>query len=200
MLLTLLTLAVFSCGSDSGGGDSGSSSDTTTTTTTASPSATSHNQGLDCLYCHVTVFTTGSKQLLIGGTVFKSINVSDIDNVTNTCNASINVQFLDSSRNVVYDSLNYIDTISSVDNGTGNIFILSRKLSTLTGEYYMRLVTSDNTTIAQSSNRHTFTDAYGSSNPTDLFNRYSCNACHTANPQGGAHGYLYPNVNSSKCY
>ncbi|MBF0466833.1 MAG: hypothetical protein HQK88_11395 [Nitrospirae bacterium] len=205
VLLALMALVVLSCGSGGGGGGSSSSGSTyfsTTTTTTSTASGTTpgwHNQGLNCLYCHSTVFAGSTKQLLIGGTVFKTVTVSDTDNVSNACNANVHVQLVDPSFTVVYDSLNYVDTVSNADNGTGNIFILSRKLSSLTGEYYMRLVTGDNITIGQSRNLHTFTSNYDNSTPADLLNRYSCNVCHNATPQFNADGRLYPNIDASKC-
>ncbi|QWR76221.1 hypothetical protein [Candidatus Magnetomonas plexicatena] len=192
VVLVLMSLVTVSCGSS--GSDGGSSS-----SSSSSGSGTGwHNQGRDCLYCHNTDLTA-DKHLLIGGTVFKTVTVSDVDNTANACNTTVYVQFVDSAFKVVYDSSNYTDTTSSGNNGTGNVFILSRQLLTLTGQYYMRLVTSDNVTIAHSRNLHSFTSAYSSSNPSDLLNRYSCNACHTAAPQGGADGYLYPNIDSSKC-
>ncbi|MBF0518299.1 MAG: hypothetical protein HQK92_01090 [Nitrospirae bacterium] len=192
VLLALMALLTVSCGSGSGGGSHSSSS-------TSSGSNTGwHNQGRDCLYCHNTDLET-NRHLLTGGTVFKTVTVSDVDNVTDACNTTLYVQFVDSTLNVVYDSSNYTDTSSTGGNGTGNIFILSRKLSSLTGNYYVRLITSDGTVIGNSRSRHIFTSAYNNSNPSDSSNMYSCNACHTAVPQGGADGYLYPNINSSKC-
>ncbi len=193
VLLVLMALIAASCGS----GGSGSSSSGSSSTSSSGSTTGWHNQGRDCLYCHNTDLES-DKHLVIGGTVFKTMTVSDVDNVTDACNTTVYVQFLDPALNVAYDSSSY--SSSEGEHGTGNIFILSRKLASLTGEYTIRLITSDGTVIAQSRNRHSFTTgSYDSSNPTDIFNRYSCNACHTAEPQNKAEGYLYPNRDASKC-
>ena len=157
-----------------------------------------HFQGRNCLACH-NVDLKGEKHLLVAGTLFRSSNVGNPDDMASVCEGELYIQLLDSSYNVVYDSRNYRDPNSKGYKGKGNLFILKRLLSDITGEYYLRIIDSNGTTLAQSTTLHTFTSIFGfdpRQNPADASNRFSCNACHRyPNPEGGAPGFLYPNVN-----
>ncbi len=163
-----------------------------------------HFQGRNCLGCH-NVDLQPERHLLIAGTVFKSSNVSNPDDVSQACGGELYIQLLDSSYNVVYDSRNYKDPNSKGYKGKGNVFILKRLLSDITPPdgYYIRIIDANGTTLAQSSTLHTFTSIFNfdpRENPTDGNNRFSCNTCHTyPNPQSGAPGYLYPQFNTNLC-
>ncbi len=163
-----------------------------------------HFQGRNCLGCHNVDFKP-ERHLLLAGTVFKTATAGNPDDMAQVCGGELYIQLLDSSYNIVYDSRNYRDPNSKGYRGKGNVFILKRLLSDITpyGGYYVRVITKDGTTLAQSLTQHLFNgissyDPRG--NPADANNRFSCNTCHAyPNPQGGAPGYLYPQFNANLC-
>ena len=161
-----------------------------------------HFQGRNCLGCH-NVDLKPERHLLMAGTVFKSSNASNPDDTNQACGGELYIQLLDSSYNIIYDSRNYKDPNSKGYKGKGNVFFLKRTLSYLNGDYYVRIIDKDGTTLAQSSTLHKFADFYSfdpRKNPADANNRFSCNACHKyPNPQGGAPGFIYPQFNSNLC-
>lgn len=156
-----------------------------------------HFQGRDCLSCH-NVDLTAERHLTVGGTLFLSPAVNSVDDLNNACNASLRLQFLDAGFNVVYDSVNYDDPNSKGYNGRGNLFILARRLASLQGLYFIRVMLGDGTMLAQSG-PHSFTSSFDKGNPADLANRYSCNSCHSTNPLNGAPGLMFATLNSDKC-
>lgn len=140
-----------------------------------------HYQGKDCMTCH----KNGEHQILLAGTVFFAYN-----SATPCSGASL--QFMDPTNSaVIYDTTNYY---SKGVNGIGNFYI--RKTSVPTGSYFMRIISADGLTLAQSGAPHTFS---GNKTTTDLNNRYSCNACHAAVPSNGAAGPIYVQKNVNKC-
>lgn len=157
-----------------------------------------HFQGIDCLSCH-NVDLSEEKRLTVAGTVFLNPAVGDTYDLSNVCNGPMRIQFLDTSFNVKYDSINYEDQSSRGYKGKGNIFILKRKLASLNGIYFIRILSEDGVQLAQSLTPHSFTAYFDSLNPSDLNNRYSCNACHSKNPSGGAVGGIYAQDNVNKC-
>lgn len=161
-----------------------------------------HFQGRNCLACH-NVDLASEKHLLIGGTVFKSADVSNPDDITQACGGNFYLQFVDQYGNIIYDGRNYDDPNSEGHKGKGNIFILKRILQNLNGDFYVRIITQDGTLLAQSYTLHTFTDINRydpRNNPVDYFNRFSCNTCHTyPNPKGSAPGFIYPNISVNLC-
>lgn len=179
-VVLMFTVISAACGTKSGDADSGW-----------------HFQGRDCLSCH-NVDLAADRHLTIGGTVFLSPDAGDIDDLSNVCNGSLRIQLLDTDSNVIYDSINYDDPGSKGYKGKGNIFILKRKLASLQGYYYINIVSADGTTIAQSG-MHTFTSSFDKTNPADMSNRYSCNACHSTTPVNGAPGLIYAAVYTDKC-
>lgn len=156
-----------------------------------------HFQGRDCLSCHM-VDLQAQRHLTVAGTVFKSASVSDLDNLDNVCNGTLRLQFLDTSLNTAIDSKDYEDQNSKGYKGKGNVFILNRKLASLQGMYFIKLLAEDGTQLAQSG-IHQFTTSFDKNNPSDINNRYSCNACHSLSPSGGAPGLIYPTSNTNKC-
>ena len=160
-----------------------------------------HFQGRDCLGCH-NVDLQRERHLLVAGTLFKGKEVQDPDDLSLACGGKLYLQLLDKSFNTIYDSRDYRDDNSRGTRGKGNLFILLRKLNYLNGEYYVRIITEDGTTVAQSATLHRFTDINSydpRKNPYDSANRFSCNTCHRfPDPQGGAPGWLYPQ-NKSSC-
>ena len=156
-----------------------------------------HFQGRNCLACH-NVDLKPEKNLLVGGTIFKALNVQNPDNLSEICTGPVYIQFLDQNYNVVYDSRNYVAQGSKGYKGKGNFFILKRLLNYLSGSYYVRLIDEKGNTLAQSLTLHTFTDIESykpREKPVDYTNRFSCNTCHTyPDPQGGAPGFIYPNA------
>ena len=162
-----------------------------------------HFQGRNCLACH-NVDLKPERHLLIAGTVFKSATASDPDDMSQVCGGELHLQLLDGSYNVVFDSRNYKDPNSRGYRGKGNVFVLKRVFPDVTpGDYYVRIIDSNGTTLAQSTTLHAFTSILGfdpRENPTDPRNRFSCNACHRyPNPQGGAPGFIYPQFNPHLC-
>lgn len=156
-----------------------------------------HFQGRDCLSCHM-VDLQAQRHLTVAGTVFKTPSVTDLDNLNNVCNGNLRLQFLDTSLNVAFDSRDYEDQASKGYKGKGNVFILNRKLASLQGVYFIKILTEDGTQLAQSG-IHQFTASFDKNNPADLTNRYSCNACHSLTPAGTAPGLIYPTSNTDKC-
>lgn len=141
----------------------------------------SHFQGRDCLSCH-NLDLAPNKHLTIAGTLYKSANVEDMNDLENTCNADLAVEFLDASSNVVHSTVNYYDEESKGNLGQGNVFLLDRLFNApLNGTYTMRIITRDtNQTLAQSNfASHSFSSAeYSIDSAIDFSNRISCNACH----------------------
>ena len=197
-LLLLLSLSVLvGCGGEEGGEGEEEGG------TTSVQSQGWHFQGRNCLGCH-NVDLKPERHLLMAGTVFKSSTASNPEDMSQVCGGELYIQLLDSFYNVIYDSRNYKDPNSKGYKGKGNVFILKRLLPDVTsGGYYVRIIDSNGTTLAQSTTQHTFTSIFGfdpRGNPTDPSNRFSCNACHKyPNPQGGAPGFIYPQINSNLC-
>ncbi|NPA51540.1 MAG: hypothetical protein GXO22_01455 [Aquificae bacterium] len=148
-----------------------------------------HMQGRDCLACHNIDLGT-EKHLTIGGTVFKSPNITDPDDLDNVCGGNIYVRFVEPFTGETISSKDYIDPDSKGYLGKGNIFILSRLLSSLQGEFIVQIIDDKNNVLA-TSGIHSFSNQYIIENPTDPDNRYSCNACHSIEPKGGASGVIY---------
>jgi len=181
------------CGEDEEGEESEGSSSATTSSTRGW-----HFEGRDCLACH-NVDLGQDKHLSVAGTLFKSASVSDVDDLANSCNADIAIEFLDSSFNKVYSTADYYDANSKGNKGQGNIFLLDRLFNaTLNGAYTVRIVDRlTGLSMAQSNaNTHSFSGAeYSISSAEDFSNRLSCNACHN----GGTTSPLYVQSNSSLC-
>lgn len=157
-----------------------------------------HFQGIDCLSCH-NVDLISQKHQLVAGTLFKNTVISDTYDLSNVCNVPLRVQFLDFNFRVKLDSRDYEDSASRGYRGMGNLFILMRMLDTLQGSYFIRILSEDGVKLAQSVTPHSFTSSFDKSNPADLMNRYSCNACHSRNPVAGATGGIYAQTNVNKC-
>lgn len=160
----------------------------------------SHFQGRDCLACH-NIDLQQERHLLVGGTLFKDANVSDVNDLSQSCGGDFVVDFLvDPLDTTPIASIDYEDLNSKGYRGKGNIFILSRLLATLNGDYYIRIKERDtNRTMAQSG-LHTFTAGdYNINNSTDLSNRNSCNACHQQVGLSGATGHLFANARLDLC-
>ena len=159
-----------------------------------------HMSGRDCLACH-NYDLQSVRHLTVGGTVFKTQTVNNVNDVNNLCGGNLKIKFIDASNpSNVIDSTNYEDPNSKGYKGKGNVFILSRKLPNLQGNYYVQITDENNNVIAVSKLPHAFTSGYYDiTNPSDLSNRYSCNACHSVKPKGGAPGVIYPNTNSNLC-
>lgn len=188
--LIILTFILTSCGEGEGEGE--------VSTSTVSKQGF-HMPGRDCLACH-NYDLQPVRHLTVGGTVFKSQNVNDVNNVSNLCGGNLKIKFIDAITSNVIDSTNYEDTNSKGYKGKGNVFILSRKLPNIQGNYYVQITDENNNVIAVSTLPHSFTSGqYDITNPTDTANRYSCNACHSINSKGGAPGIIYPNSNANLC-
>lgn len=156
-----------------------------------------HFQGRDCLSCHM-VDLQAQRHLTVAGTVFKAPSVNDLDDLNNVCNGNLRLQFLDTGMRVAFDSQDYEDQNSKGYKGKGNIFILNRKLASIQGLYFIKLLAEDGTLLAQSG-IHQFTSSFDRNNPADINNRYSCNACHSLSPSGTAPGLIYPTINTNRC-
>lgn len=157
-----------------------------------------HFQGIDCLSCH-NVDLTEERRLAIAGTFFLNPALTDTYDLSNVCNGPLRIQLLDFTFRPKYDSKDYEDPNSRGYKGKGNMFILKRKLASITGNYFIRVLTEDGVQLAQSLTPHSFTSSFDKANPADLMNRYSCNACHSRNPSGGAAGGIYAQTNINRC-
>ena len=180
---TLLTIFFILLFSGCGGGENASNSNTSF-----------HFQGRDCLSCH-NIDLHESQNLTLGGTLYKSFDVNDSDNISEICNKKMNVHLVDDSGNIVIDTSLTQDKNSSGFFGTGNFFVLNRTLSSITGNYIVRIVDEQSNLLATSSLAHDFSSEFNKDTPSDTFNRYSCNSCHNQPAQGGAPGRLFANKN-----
>jgi len=178
-----LLLSVISCGEDEEEDDYEEYSQTIT-------AQGWHMQGRNCLACH-NVDLGAEKHLTIGGTVYKTADVTNPDDLTQVCGGNIHVNFVDKKTGeVIVSSLDYVDPNSKGYDAKGNIFILSRKLPNLQGSFIIQIVDDKNNILAVSG-EHTFETGYNNNDPTDDDNRYSCNACHSVSPKEGAPGVIY---------
>jgi hypothetical protein len=187
LLLALSTVFVMAgCGENES--DEGSSS-------TATVVQGWHNQGKDCLACH-NVDLQDERHLLFAGTVYKTENVTDTEDLNNVCGGELNVNFWDASRtNLIFASKDYVDPNSKGNRGKGNIFILQRLLSNIAPNNYYIEITDANSTVLTSYLHQFSGQDYDINNPENMSNRVSCNACHTKN------GVQYPiYVDSDKKY
>jgi cytochrome c551/c552 len=160
----------------------------------------SHFQGRDCLACH-NADLQQERHLSVGGTLFKDANVSDVNDLSLSCGVDFVVDFLvDPLDTAPISSIDYEDLDSKGYRGKGNIFILSRLLATLNGDYYIRIKEREtNRTIAQSGLHSFAAGDYDVGNSTDLSNRNACNACHQQVGQSGATGYMFANARLDLC-
>ncbi len=156
-----------------------------------------HFQGRDCLNCH-NVDLGSNKKLLFAGTLYKTNTVTDLDDLSQVCGGDLVVNFLDTSYATQVSSQYYEDSDSKGYKGKGNVFVLSRKLDSLSGEYYIQIVDKKtNKSLALSEETHTFSSrAYSVNGANDDDNRYACNACHK---NGGKATPLYVQVNKDIC-
>ena len=156
-----------------------------------------HFQGRDCLSCHNIDLNT-DKKLLTAGTLYKSATVTDVDDMSQVCGGDFVLNFLDSSYATQVSSKFYEDDDSKGYKGKGNVFILSRKLDTLNGDYFVQIIEKNtNKTLAISEKLHKFSaSGYSLSSSADNNNRNACNACHK---NGGDATPLYVQVNKDLC-
>ncbi|RMD46900.1 MAG: hypothetical protein D6834_01740 [Aquificota bacterium] len=198
LVIPVFLISITSCGE--GGGSEGGEAGTTNPGATQVSKQGFHMPGRDCLACH-NYDLQNVRHLTIGGTVFKSQNIKDINNVNNLCGGNLKIVLMDASNpSNTIDSNNYKDPNSKGYKGKGNVFILSRKLPNIQGSYYVQITDENGKVIAVSTLPHNFTSGYYDiTNPADTLNRYSCNACHSVNPKGGAPGVIYPNANANLC-
>lgn len=156
-----------------------------------------HYQGRDCLACH-NIDLEVDKHLVIAGTMFKEPFVNDVDDLTNTCDLDMALEFLNTDYSIAYSTSEYYDVNSSGNKGRGNIFLLERLFNkTINGSYYIRVIDRVNgSTMAQSTTVHDFSGAeYTISSAEDFANRLSCNACHN----GGVTAPLFVQFNTTLC-
>lgn len=159
-----------------------------------------HMPGRDCLACHNYDLEL-EKHLTIGGTVFKGLDINNVDDINSLCGGNLKVKFIDATNpSNVINSADYEDLTSKGYKGKGNIFILARKLPNLQGEFFIQITDENNNVIAVSNTPHSFKSGYYDiNNPYDSSNRYSCNSCHSVKPKGGAPGVIFPNISSNLC-
>lgn len=149
-------------------------------TETQSSKSGFHFQGRDCLACH-NIDLGIDKKLVVGGSMFKDKNITDFDNLENSCNADMAIVFLNSNYSVEESGANFFDGNSHGNNGQGNIFLLDRLFnSSLNGSYRIRIIErTSGVSLAQSTELHDFSgNEYEIDNPDDNSNRLSCNGCH----------------------
>lgn len=184
VLLALWVLIVFSmmtgCGTGGSGGAEGG----------GAPKAQGvHYQGRDCLLCH-NVDLGPNRYLTVAGTVFKT-NTPNVDRLDDACGGNLRILFLDSNQSIVFDSGNYEDINSKGNNGKGDIFILQRMLTGLRGIYSLKILSGSGVLLAQSALPHRFQTEFDPQHPADPNNTYSCDACHSVQPLGGAAGPIF---------
>jgi len=191
-LIFFISLSFFFTGCEDEEGEEG--------TTTATSGW--HFQGRDCQACH-NVDLGVDKNLVVAGTLFKSATVANVDDLANSCNADMAIEFVDAGFNVVYSTASAYVANSNGINGQGNVFLLDRLYnSILNGTYTVRVVDRlSGSIMAQSLAPHAFSGAaYDITNADDDNNRLSCNACH----DGGLHNGivvapLWTNVSNDLC-
>lgn len=155
-----------------------------------------HFQGRDCLSCHNSDLKE-DKSLLVGGTLFRSSNVSDIDDMSQVCGGDFVINFLDSSYATQISSKDYENKKSAGYNAKGNIFIISKYLDTINGDYYVQIADRESSkTLAISGVLHSFNGSYSNANSSDDNNRNTCNSCHI---KGGTASPIYVQVNKNLC-
>ena len=150
-----------------------------------------HNQGKNCLACH-NFDLAQDKHLFLGGTLYKDKNVTNQDDLNSVCKGDL-VVLLENNNTVEYNSTNYVDANSKGYLGAGNIFILSRMLTSVTPSigYTIKITDKNGTVLAKSGATHKFSNAqYDLNNLIDINNRISCNACHVKG--GGAYPLQNP--------
>ena len=151
-----------------------------------------HFPGRDCQGCHNTDLAS-SHRLVLGGTLFKSgADAPD----SGVCDGSHHMQLLDSSLAVIYDTRNDREETDG-KLGSGNLFLLRSERPSISGDYYVRIISKNGVTLSQSSLLHSFTTGYDPDAPESVQNCYSCNACHSTSPKGGASGVLTTSVTTS---
>lgn len=150
-----------------------------------------HFPGRDCLACH-NVDLASDKNLLIGVTLYKDNNITDVDDMNEVCGGEFVINFLDNFNGAIQvSSKDYEDVDSSGYQGKGNIFILSRKLDTLNGDFYIEIVEkTTNNPIAVSYTSHKISTAINDENQN------SCNSCHR---KDGKKAPIYAKNNSTLC-
>jgi len=138
-----------------------------------------HFQGRDCLACH-NVDLGDDKNLLMGGTIYKSSTVTDTDDMNQVCGGNFIINFLNStSGSVVLSSEYNADLDSAGYQGKGNIFILKKQGLSLNGSYKIQILDSDSNELIKSDFTHSFnSNDYDITNSQDYSNSISCNACH----------------------
>lgn len=156
-----------------------------------------HNQGRDCLACH-NVDLNPDKHLLYGGTLYKSANVPDQNDLNNMCGGDLVVNLFNTTTgNLDYSSNDYNASGSKGYLGKGNIFILQRELRLLSAGSYNIQITTQNGTQLAIGGGHTFSSQdYDIAKPVDYGNRLSCNSCHS---NSGPQAPLYVEINSNLC-
>jgi len=144
-----------------------------------------HFQGRDCLSCHNKDLTPNS-HLSIGGTVYRSAT-SDKNNLNATCTERLYVNF----GGTVGSTKDAVPATSSGWLGRGNIFALIVNMPVESGSYVLQITREDGT-VLKTSTSHPMLTGFNTSDPQDLNNRYSCNACHQAPPNnvGASEGLL----------
>ena len=155
-----------------------------------------HFQGRDCLACH-NIDLGIEKNLVVGTTLFKRADVTDKDNLDNSCEADLAIEFINEDYSVAYSTAKYYDGSSKGYKGRGNIFLLDRLFnSNLNGAYKLRIVDRlSGISFAQSATLHNFSGAdYDIDNPDDTNNRISCSACH-----GVSTPVVYVQYNENLC-
>jgi len=157
-----------------------------------------HFQGRDCLACH-NVDLGEDKHLLFAGTLYKESNVTDQDNINNSCGGEFVVNFLDSELNTLFSSKDYYDSNSKGYDAKGNLFVLQRENPNLSeGTYMIQITDKDNKVFAVSNLTHKFNlESFDINNSKNNENRISCNSCH--NNSGGTQAPLYVQSNKNLC-
>jgi len=154
-----------------------------------------HFQNMDCLLCHNSELTS-DVHLSYGGTLYLDA-ISETDDLSKTCKETVYLQF-ENSGTIAYDSRALVKSTDSGTLGRGNLFLKQSTATVPTGSYNMRLILADGTLLARSG-LHDFSGTYATSNSGDSNNRYSCNACHSTTPTGGANGLMVVDQNLSFC-
>ena len=158
-----------------------------------------HFQGRDCLACH-NIDLGEDKHLLFAGTLYKDQNVTDQDNIENTCGGEFVVNFLNASLEPVFSSQAYEDSNSKGYDAKGNIFVLNRENPNLSADrYYVQIKNkATDKVLAVSNYTHKFNlEAYDINNAKNYENRVSCNSCH--NNSKGDTAPLFVQINKDLC-
>jgi hypothetical protein len=140
-----------------------------------------HFQGKDCMACHNVELKQPLSQQF-AGTLFAN------STGTKRCKVTPYIELYDPSGDITFSG-----QFQTSYSGDGN-FAYFNPTNKVSGNFLVRILDKEGALLSQSTLSHNFNDTYQINSPSDTQNRFSCNACHSQNPAGGAPGVLHVNI------